>query len=219
VTPRILDFRSGSPASGLVNAVVRHLRLKRLVAMPTETVYGLSCLLHEPALQEMKRLKGRGEDRPFLLLIPHAGVASDLDWTREARELAAAFWPGALTLVLRDSSRRFPAGVRNHQDGVAVRMSPHPVVRAVMELVREAMVSTSANLPGGPPALTAQEAMEAAHAMGAGESLWVLDGGPLAPSEPSTIVDCSGPGPLVRRVGAISLDRVRSVLPEIHVPA
>lgn len=219
MAPRLLDFCGGVPAPDLLGAVVDHLRHQRLVAMPTETVYGFSCLLEESPLSEIKRLKVREGERPFLLLIPHAGVVSHLDWTPEARALAATFWPGALTLVLRDSNRTFPAGVRSLQDGVAVRISPHPVARAVVERVGEAMVSTSANPPGGAPALTAQEALEAAVALGAGDNLWVLDGGPLPPSEPSTILDFTGPKPLVRRVGAIPLHRVRSVLPDVRGPA
>jgi len=218
VAPRVVDFCFGPPGPEHLDEVVRHLRSQGIVAMPTETVYGFSCLLQDSPLREVRRLKGREGDRPFLLLIPHAGVVSELEWTPEARELAKAFWPGALTLVLRDPSRRFPDGVRSAQDGVAVRVSPHPVARAVVELAGEAMVSTSANPPGGLPALSGPEALAAAVALGAGESLWILDGGPLPPSGPSTIVDCSGPKPVVRRVGAIPLNRLRCVLPEAHDP-
>ena len=217
--PRLVDFRSGTPAPDLLQAVVRHLRAEGIVAMPTETVYGFSCLLQDSPLREVRRLKGREGHRPFLLLIPHAGEASDLEWTPQARELAEAFWPGALTLVLRDPCHRFPDGVRSAQGGVAVRVSPHPVARAVVELAGEAMVSTSANPPGGLPAMSGPEALDTSVALGAGETLWILDGGLLPPSDPSTIVDCSGPEPLVRRVGAIPLNRLRCVLPELHDPA
>jgi len=219
VAARLLDFRADPLDPALLGEVVDHLRRGGLVAMPTETVYGLGCLLREDSLREVRRLKGREEDKPFLLLIPHAGSVPDLAWTPEARDLASSFWPGALTLVLRDPSLSFPVGIRSAQGGVAIRVSPHPLARAVVERVGEPMVSTSMNPPGGLPALTAQEALGTARALTAGESLWVLDGGMLDPSEPSTIVDCSGPRPTVRRVGAIPLHRLRCVLPEIHDPA
>jgi L-threonylcarbamoyladenylate synthase len=215
----MLDVRLGTPGPELVDEVVDHLRRQGIVAMPTETVYGLSCLLQEPPLREVRRLKGREGDRPFLVLVPDAGSVSDLAWTPQARELSEVFWPGALTLVLRDPSRRFPEGVRSQEGGVAVRVSPHPVVRAVVERAGEPLVSTSANQPGGPPALSAQEAFSVAVALGAAEGLWVLDGGTLTPSEPSTIVDCTGPEPVLLRVGAVPLNRLRCVLPEIHGPA
>jgi L-threonylcarbamoyladenylate synthase len=219
VGPRTVDVRLGDPAPELLDQVVSHLRSQGIVVMPTETVYGFSCLLRDPPLRELRRLKGREGDSPFLLLVPDAASVSDLAWTPQARELAEVFWPGALTLVLRDLSRRFPEGVRSREDGVAVRVSPHPVARAVVEGVGEPMVSTSANPPGGPPALSAREALTAAVALGADESLWVLDGGTLSPSEPSTIVDCTGPGPVVLRAGAVPVYRLRCVLPEIHGPA
>lgn len=217
--PRTVDLRLGDPAPEVLDQVVGHLRSHGIVAMPTETVYGFSCLLRDPSLGELRRIKGRGGDSPFLLLVPDGASVSDLEWTPQARELAGVFWPGALTLVLRDPSRRFPEGVRSPKDGVAVRVSPHPVARAVVERAGEPLVSTSANSPGGPPALSAGEALAAAVALGAGESLWVLDGGTLSPSDPSTIVDCTGPVPVVLRAGAVPVHRLRCVLPEVHGPA
>jgi L-threonylcarbamoyladenylate synthase len=218
VGPRMVDVRMGEPAPDLLDEVVSHLRRQGMVAMPTETVYGFSCLLQDPPLREVRRLKGREGDRPFLVLVPDAASVSDLAWSAQARELAEVFWPGALTLVLRDPLRRFPEAVRSREDGVAVRVSPHPVARAVVEGVGEPMVSTSANPPGGSPALSAREALSAAVALGAGDTLWVLDGGILGPSEPSTIVDCTGPEPLVLRAGAVPVYRLRCVLPEVHGP-
>jgi L-threonylcarbamoyladenylate synthase len=214
----MVDVRMGEPAPDLLDEVVSHLRRQGMVAMPTETVYGFSCLLQDPPLREVRRLKGREGDRPFLVLVPDAASVSDLAWSAQARELAEVFWPGALTLVLRDPLRRFPEAVRSREDGVAVRVSPHPVARAVVEGVGEPMVSTSANPPGGSPALSAREALSAAVALGAGDTLWVLDGGILGPSEPSTIVDCTGPEPLVLRAGAVPVYRLRCVLPEVHGP-
>ena len=101
---------------------------------------------------------------------------------------------------------------------MAIRVSPHPLASAVVTALGRPLVSTSANSPGGLPATTAAEALETARALGAGDEMWVLDGGPLSPSEPSTIVDCTGPAPVVRRVGAIPVNRLRCVLPEIHEP-
>lgn len=217
--PRVLDFRGqGQSAEGL-GPVVIHVKARGLVAMPTETVYGFGCVPAPEPLAVVQRWKAREPDKPFLLLIPGPESVPELEWTPEARELADVFWPGALTLVLRDPKGRFPEGVRSLEGGVAVRVTPHPLAGALVKAVGEPLVSTSANPPGGKPAVSGDEALTAAVAVGAGEELWVLDAGFLPPSEPSTIIDCTGPAPILRRSGAIPSNRVHCVLPGIHEPS
>jgi len=216
VWPKLIDMRWNEIDSADLGVVAQHLVGGGLVAMPTETVYGFGCVSDSAPLLELRRLKGRGPEKPFLLLIPDPDSVPELNWVPEAKELADVFWPGALTLILADPTGRFPSGVRNARGGVAIRVSPHPLVQALMRVLDRPVVSTSANTPGGPPALTAEEASKAARALGAGDGLWVLDGGALLPSEPSTIVDCTGPVPVIRRVGSIPVSRMRCVLPEIY---
>jgi len=217
--PRLLKVWGDPPDAELLGVVARHLASGGLVAMPTETVYGFGAALKEASLLALQRMKGRGGEKPFLVLVPGVESVSDLRWTPLALELARVFWPGALTLVLRDDENRFPPGVRSARGTVAVRQSPHPVCRGVVEALDEPLVSTSANPPGGIAALSAAEALETARALGAGDQLWVLDGGLLPPSRPSTIVDCTGPEPVMLRAGSIPLNRLRCVLPEMEGPA
>jgi L-threonylcarbamoyladenylate synthase len=213
--PRLLDMTWEDADPAVLAEVAAHLAAGGLVAMPTETVYGFGCVPDEPPLAELRRMKGRRPEKPFLLLIPDPSSVPELDWGRAARELARVFWPGALTLVLRDPKERFPMGIRSPEGGVAVRVTPHPLAKAVVEALGGPLVSTSANTPGGDPALTARAAWETARALGAGDDLWVLDGGSLGPSDPSTIVDCTGTVPVLRREGAIPASRLRCVSPEI----
>lgn len=213
--PRLLKIWGDPPDAGLLGMVVRHLSSGGLVAMPTETVYGFGGALRETALKALQRMKERGGEKPFLVLVPGVDSVSDLGWTPVALALAEVFWPGALTLVLRDEGNRFPPGVRSAQGTVAVRQSPHPVARGVVEALGEPMISTSANPSGGIAALSAGEALETARSLGAGDQLWVLDGGLLPPSRPSTIVDCTGPQPVMLRAGSIPLNRLRCVLPDL----
>jgi len=217
--PRLLKVWGDPLDAGLLGMVARHLTSGGLVAMPTETVYGFGGALKETALKTLQRLKGRGGEKPFLILVPGVESVSELGWTPVALALAEVFWPGALTLVLRDEGNRFPPGVRSAQGTVAVRQSPHPVAKGVVETLGEPVVSTSANPSGGVAALSAGEALETARALGAGDQLWVLDGGPLPPSRPSTIVDCTGPVPVMLRAGSIPLNRLRCVLPDLEGPA
>jgi L-threonylcarbamoyladenylate synthase len=213
---RVLDMRTDPVDPELLGEAVRHLEEGGLVAMPTETVYGFGCVVDPAPIRQVQRLKCRGPDKPFLLLVPSVDAVAALRWSPEARELARVFWPGALTLILPDPGGSFPPGTRSAVGGVAVRMSPHPLARSVVAALNAPVLSTSANRPGGDAALTAQGAREVAESLGAGEELWILDGGPLEPSDPSTIVDFTGPVPLARRLGAIPLNRLRCVVPEIH---
>jgi L-threonylcarbamoyladenylate synthase len=219
VEPRTLDMRGGPPDPELLALVAGHLAGGGLVAMPTETVYGFGATLEEDAVRKIQRLKGRGPEKPFLVLIPGPDSTEGLVWTPRARDLAATFWPGALTLILRDPQGLFPPGVRSPEGTVAIRQSPHPVARGVVEALGQPLISTSANPPGGSPARSADEVRKAVLAMGAGGELWILDGGTLAPSEPSTVVDCSGPDPVVVRPGSIPANRLRCVLPRLEGPS
>jgi L-threonylcarbamoyladenylate synthase len=210
----VLDARAGLPEPEELEAAAAHVRDGGLIAHPTETVYGFGGLATTEAIDAVRRLKP-GRDRPFILLVPSAEAVAGLAWTAEARELASVFWPGALTLVLADPSDSFPAGVRGESGGVAVRVTSNPVTRALVEQLGCPLTSTSANLPGDPPAASGDEALAVARAAGAGEELWVLDVGRLPPSAPSTVVDCTGRVARVLRPGATPLHRLRCVLPEI----
>ncbi len=214
--PRVIDFRDATRAPDTLDSVLDHLRLGGLLAYPTETVYGFGGLPTHSVIERLVTLKSREAAKPMLLLVQDGKAVSDLTWTPEAIELADVFWPGSITLVLSDPGARYPEGIRGSDGGVAVRVSPHPLVRELVSGVGGPIVSTSANRPGEAPALDAQGALGAALAAGAGEDLWVLDGGVLDPSPPSTIIDCSGPEPVVLRQGAIPLGRVRCVLPGVH---
>ena len=209
--PRVLPCRHEALAAGELREVGRHLRGGGLIAYPTETVYGLGGLVEEGPLSALAALKRRDSAKPFLLLLPGPQAAPGLAWNRCARRLAGRLWPGPLTLVLPDPGRGFPAQVRGGSGGVAVRVSPASVVRQILAEVNAPITSTSANPPGGRPARSGEEAEEAARALGADERLWVLDAGELPAAPASTLVDCTGPDPVILRVGALDASRVRDI--------
>jgi len=187
-----------------------------LLAYPTETVYGFGGACTAESVSRIRALKRREEDKPILVVVRGLDEVAALRWTEEARELARIFWPGALTLVLDDPAGIFPPGVRNPVGGVAVRISPHPLVGVLLEGLGAPLTSTSANVPGQPPARSGAEAAKAAEALGAGQEMLVLDAGTLPTSGPSTIVDCTGARPVVVREGSVPLQRLRCALPDIH---
>ena len=216
MTPRVIDVRDTTRAAHTLDSVLEHVSGGGLLAYPTETVYGFGGVPTRSVIKGLVALKRRDRAKPMLLLVPDREAVSDLTWTPEAIELAEVFWPGSVTLVLSDPGARYPDGVRGPAGNVAIRVSPHLLVRELVRGLGGPILSTSANRSGETPALDAQSALGAAVAAGAGEELWVLDGGDLDPSRPSTIIDCSGPVPVVLRQGAVPLGQVRCVLPGIR---
>lgn len=212
--PARLDLRADPEAD--LAPVVQHVQADRLVAYPTETVYGVGGVTTEAAVSRLRRLKSREAEKPFLLLVESMDAVDGLRWTPEARELARAFWPGSLTLVLEDPLGIFPRWVRDPDRGaVGVRVSPHPLVARLLEAIGGPLTSTSLNAPGEPPATSGSEAVEVVRRLDAHEVL-VLDAGTLPRSGPSTIVDCTGEVPVVLREGSIPTSRLRCAIPRIH---
>jgi L-threonylcarbamoyladenylate synthase len=212
----LLDLRGATPDDLDLAPVVDHVRADGLVAYPTETVYGFGGLCSPAAVTRLQALKSREALKPFLVLVQGIQAVDGLAWTEEARELASIFWPGSLTLVLRDPARIFPEGVRSSAGAVAIRVSPHPLVGALLGALGAPLTSTSANAPGAPPARSGREALQAAADLDAGPEMWILDSGALPPSGPSTIVDCTGDRPSVIREGTIPVNRLTCALPELH---
>lgn len=199
-----------------IREIAAHLDRDGLLAYPTETVYGLGSAATPEGVALLRQMKGRSGERPFLALIPDPEDLQ-LAWTPAARALAEHFWPGPLTLVLRDPTERFPPGVRDDEGRVAVRMSPHPLVRKLARAWPHPLLSTSANRSGGRPAMTANEAAAALADRPGADRLWVVEGGRLPPSHPSTVVDCSDPVPVVLRAGAVAVDRLQAVVAGIRI--
>lgn len=195
-------------------AAARHaLADESLVVLPTDTVYGIAADAFRPvAVNALLLAKGRTRDMPVPVLV---GSASALDGLAErvpevARRLVRAFWPGGLTLVLRQVPT-LAWDLGEARGTVAVRMPAHPVAITLLAATGPLAVS-SANLSGSPPAASAAEA-EAA--FGATVAVY-LESGPLPSAVASTIVDLSTPGAYrVLRVGAVAVSELRAVAPEV----
>jgi L-threonylcarbamoyladenylate synthase len=182
-----------------------------VLVYPTETTYGFGCALRENAIARLLQLKRRDPAKPFLLLVGGLPVTG-VEWNDAAARLADAFWPGPLTLVLRTQHRTFPQAVLSRDGTVAVRFSPHPGVRGILEKWRNPITSSSANVPGEPAARDAAAAAAAIRELGGDDEVLVLDGGKLEASPPSTLVDVTRQPPRVLRAGAIGTDALRRVL-------
>jgi L-threonylcarbamoyladenylate synthase len=123
----VIPFRTDGDVEPAATAVAVHLGQGGLLAYPTETVYGLGSRAHEEDLVELAALKGRGHDKPFLLLVASLEMAESLGLvlTPAANALAERFWPGPLTLVLGGAEGRLPDVLRGPEGGIAVRWTSH----------------------------------------------------------------------------------------------
>lgn len=189
---------------------IRVLRDGGIVAVPTDTVYGLAAAMDAPgALERLFDAKRRPGDRAVVLLLADAEQAGALaEWPPTAAALATGFWPGALTLVLSQRPGvRVPSALTGGRQTIGLRLPDHPTPRAMAAALGPLPV-TSANLSGLPEA---SDAAEISAQLGDVIDL-ILDGGVSHGGPPSTVVDCSGVGTRTLREGAISSGRIAECL-------
>lgn len=188
------------------------IRRGELVVLPTDTVYGIGADAFTPgAVEALLAAKARGSEMPPPVLVASetmlAGVVEEV--SEDLESLSTVFWPGGLTvIVLQAPSLAWDLG--DNKGTVAVRMPQHPVA---LQLIAETgpLAVSSANVSGEPAALTVAEAEEQL-----GESVAVyLDGGRCEQGVASTIVDLTGDFPTVRREGAVAVEELRVLLPEL----
>ena len=212
-----VPFWSEDEVAAGIRAALEQIELRRVLAYPTETVYGFGGGIDRDSVDALIRLKGRPKGKPFLLLIAGSDMLAKLDLRLPsfATNLAARFWPGPLTLVLPGGEMRVPESLRGPEGGIGVRWTPHVALQRLIRAHGDAITSTSANRPGVPPAMSAREIREQWSDAIARGALRVLDGGTLPHSRPSTVLDCTGRAPRVVRPGAIPAATLREFAPRL----
>jgi L-threonylcarbamoyladenylate synthase len=189
---------------------VRLLRAGKVIAFPTDTVYGVGAHgFSESAIEQIYVVKGRTHDKaiPYLLANPAEISLVAREVPVAARLLAAKFWPGGLTLVV-PATARVPKILMGGGDTVAVRVPNQSTTRALIDAVGVPLAATSANLSGAPDPSSASEALKQL----AGRIPFILDGGPTPGNIPSTVVDVTTNPPTVRRIGVISIEEIERAL-------
>jgi L-threonylcarbamoyladenylate synthase len=212
---RIVQINAEAPERDLIRDAAAVLRNGGLVAFPTETVYGLGGNALDPvAVERIFAAKGRPATDPVIVHIANVdqldAIASHVPPV--ARELAAAFWPGALTLIL-EKRATVPDSVTAGLATVAVRMPSHPIARALIEQAAVPVAAPSANRFSRPSPTRAEHVLADLE----GRIDVVIDGGPTPIGVESTIVDLTASPPLIRRPGGIAPDAIASVVPGVQV--
>jgi L-threonylcarbamoyladenylate synthase len=210
VPPRIPDSAAGR------DEAVRVLREGGVVAIPTDTVYGIAVALDTPGgIERLFAAKQRPPDKAIALLLADWEQAASIgELTPSATALGRAFWPGGLTLVVpRRADVPLPAALTGGAlapgaiPTVGLRVPDHDAPRALARALGP-LPTTSANR-SGEPELRDADAIEAE--LGSALDL-ILDGGPAAGGPASTVVDCTGSEPVIRRAGAIPAERIEDAL-------
>jgi len=206
---RVYDCSEPLERTRGIAEAVSAARRGELIVLPTDTVYGVGAdAFTPPAVSALLDAKGRGREMPPPVLVGSVRAATALveDLGTYGQDLIDEFWPGALTLVCR-ANQNLLWDLGETKGTVAVRMPMHELA---VELLKETgpLAVSSANLTGRAPARTVGDAEKM---LGDAVSVY-LDGGPSGHAEPSTIVDLTGSVPRLLRAGAVSEDKIRSVV-------
>jgi L-threonylcarbamoyladenylate synthase len=216
VLTRVFDCgKDDEREAGIGEAASAVLR-GELIVLPTDTVYGVGAdAFSAAAVDALLAAKGRDRSMPVPVLVSSQAMVDALveDLPDVARELTEKFWPGALTLVVRHTTH-LAWDLGETRGTVAVRMPAHDVAVEVISRTGP-LATSSANRSGHPPATTL---LDARLQLGAAVSVY-LEGGPSGDAIASSIVDVTGDTPRVLRTGAIDLEQLRSIAPDIEEPS
>jgi L-threonylcarbamoyladenylate synthase len=205
VTARIVP----DDEAGRAEAVVA-LRAGGIVALPTDTVYGIAVALDTPGgIEALFAAKQRPPDKGIMLLLADAAQAPEIgQWPPAAAALVDAFWPGGLTVIVpQRADVTFPAALTGGAPTIGLRVPDHPAPRALAAAVGP-IPTTSANVSG---VAEAGDAAGIVDQLGDAIAL-VLDGGPAHGGPASTVVDCTVEPPRILRQGAVAREEIERIL-------
>ena len=204
-----------SKNEGAVEAVANILKNGGLVAIPTETVYGLAAnAFDEKACANIFKAKGRPGDNPLIVHISSLGMLGDIvaEFPEKARLLAEKFWPGPLTMIMK-KSEKIPDVTSANLPSVAVRFPAHPVARRIIEEAGLPLAAPSANLSGSPSPTSFEHCVH--DLMGRVDA--IINGGASSVGVESTIISFAGEKPVLLRPGYVTLEQLRETIGEVEV--
>jgi len=212
----LLPVHAVHPEPSIIQHAADLLRAGELVVFPTETVYGLGANALQPkAVERIFAAKGRPYSDPLIVHIADESALEMLTTSipEQTRQLARAFWPGPLTLIL-PAGPRVPALITAGLPTVAIRIPRHPVALALIRALGSPIAAPSANRFMHVSPTTAQHAFADLN----GRVPLILESGPCEVGVESTILDLCSTIPTILRPGGVSLEALRTILPQIQPP-
>ncbi|MGB9790611.1 L-threonylcarbamoyladenylate synthase [Thermotoga caldifontis] len=212
----ILKVDPINPSAEILKKAAEVIKRGGTVAFPTETVYGLGAnCFDRAAVLRVFEIKRRPADNP---LIVHISNLKQLDLLIEddinkAKTLIETFWPGPVTIIFKKKPQ-VPKEVTGGLETVAVRMPSHPVAKMLIELSDTPIAAPSANLSGRPSPTSAQHVIEDLY----GSVDVIIDAGETPLGLESTVIDLSRERPTLLRPGPATVEEIRRVVPELHIP-
>lgn len=212
---RIIHISEHTLEDEAVSEVCSILRRGGIVALPTETVYGLAAnALDEEAVKKIFVAKGRPQDNPLIVHIAEFEMLPSLvrEIPESAERLTRRYWPGPLTVVLKKSDR-IPLTTSAGLDTVGVRMPSHPVIREIIRRSGLPLAAPSANLSGSPSTTTAQHCIDDLY----GRVDAIVASSPSSVGLESTVISLCTPVPRLLRPGGITYEQLCEVLGEVEL--
>ena len=207
---QIIRIDPHQPGSQWLSPALEILQAGGVVAYPTETFYGLGVdAFNKVAIKKIFSIKERSFSQPFLILIPDRSYLPlcTAEVSRNARRLMEHFWPGPLTMVF-SVSPNLPSVLTAGTKKIAVRISSHPIARALTSTFAGPLTSTSANISGGQSPASAEEVFSQLDGM----IDLIIDGGKTPGQLPSTIVDVTFSLPRIVRAGVVPFNEILTLL-------
>lgn len=212
---KVIKVNKLNPEPQLIEEAASFIRKGKLVAFPTETVYGLGANgLDEEALKNIFAAKGRPQDNPLILHVSSIREVNPLvkSIPKEAKILMEEFWPGPLTIIFERSSI-VPDIITAGLETVAIRMPNHPVALELIQASQVPIAAPSANASGRPSPTLAEHVIEDLK-----EKIdLVLDGGATGVGLESTVLDLTGETPMILRPGGITLEAIKYYIPNVKL--
>jgi L-threonylcarbamoyladenylate synthase len=211
VKTRLIAVDPKTPQVDVIRQAVDVLRRGGLVAFPTDTLYALGADALDPvAVERVLTVKGRQHGKPLSILLPSVESAARLarDLPGGLCPLMEAFWPGALTLVVR-AAPFLPEPLNAATGTIGLRMPGGPVAKAILKAFGGPIIGTSANKAGGADPADAKAVQRSV----GGQIDLILDGGRVALGVPSTVLDCTVAPARILREGAVSRAALEQAMP------
>ncbi|MDY0235752.1 MAG: L-threonylcarbamoyladenylate synthase [Gudongella sp.] len=212
---RIEIIKDAKKDIGLIKQAAEDIKAGKLVAFPTETVYGLGADgLNKEAVEKIYLAKGRPSDNPIILHVDSIAMLERLvkEIPKEAYILINRFWPGPLTLVLKKSDI-VPDIITAGLDSVAIRMPSNPIALALIKESNTPIAAPSANTSGRPSPTRAEHVIEDMD----GRISFIIDGGETGVGLESSVIDLTERIPMILRPGGITIEQIKEELPNVVI--